>query len=195
MWLMGKGWLHVLLYSGEKRLLGHQNRMDEPRKKRGRRKEWHWDFKTSTWGKHLAATIQLTGRKWQIWLLTWRTVWSYLWSHLDKDFIFNPVPSNCIVPAKSGDVPLRKTQKQPKFSHPQHLSFRISKWLLKSAPATPTKEILVFPPHSCRPYLRWERINMYSSLKRHWILLTMNRFHYRSWVFATLQIRLYLLWC
>lgn len=124
--VMGKGWLHVLLYSGKKRLLGHQNRMDEPRKKRGRRKEWHWDFKTSTWGKHLAAIIQLTGRKWQIWLLTWRTVWSYLWSHLDEDFIFNPVPSNCIVPAKSGDVPLRKTQKQPKFSHPQHLSFRIS---------------------------------------------------------------------
>lgn len=31
MLLMGKGWLHVLLYSVEKRLLGYQNIMDEPK--------------------------------------------------------------------------------------------------------------------------------------------------------------------
>lgn len=93
-------------------------------------------------------------------------MWSYLWSHLDEDFIFNPVPCNCIVPAKSRDVPLRKTQREPKSTHPQCLSFLISSWLLKSAASTLAQKQVVLPAHSCHPYFGWERRNMNSSLKR-----------------------------
>lgn len=89
---------------------------------------------------------------------------------------------------------LEKTQREPKSTHPQCLSFLISSWLLKSAASTPTQKLVVLPAHSCHPYFGWERENMDSSLKKHRILSTKNRFCYRSWTSATLQIRQSVLW-